>query len=606
MNTKSGNTMSFLNKFRVIIIGNGIGLLYWVLDSAIMAFIFDGGNFAIQMFEPSPQDTIRRVLVFVLAAILSGFAQILLRKRSKDDEMLKEEDDRFRQLVELSPDAVGIQSEDQIIYMNSAGLDLFGASDLNDLIGKSVWDFVPADTKGIVLSRFKQMREEGKEAPLVELELLRLDGKKVDVEVTAIPFSYAGKPAIQAIFRDLTSRKRVEKEIRQRNVELAALNAIASTVSQSLNLQKILNGALDDVLQLEVLGGEVHGLVFLLNEMTGELTLAAQTGIPEDHPCLESPPALGECLCGLAIERGRVVISEDCWKDERHSRSWPTMLPHKDICIPLTVRGKVLGGMNIRLPMKKDITENVTQLLTSVGGQISGAIENAQLFEAVDLHRERLRVLGARLAEAEETERKQLSRELHDQVGQNLTALGINLNILKSQLPPNDADRMLTTLDESMALVEQTAERIRDVMADLRPPMLDDYGLVATLRWFGEQYASRTELSITIFGEEPSPRLESPAENALFRVVTEALTNVTKHAAATQVIVSVECTEEVLRLVITDNGVGFDSTIPQEPGEDYGWGLITMAERIESVGGRLWIESLPAHDGTKVYAVVPR
>jgi PAS domain S-box-containing protein len=606
MNTKSGNTMSFLNKFRVIIIGNGIGLLYWVLDSAIMAFIFDGGNFAIQMFEPSPQDTIRRVLVFVLAAILSGFAQILLRKRSKDDEMLKEEDDRFRQLVELSPDAVGIQSEDQIIYMNSAGLDLFGASDLNDLIGKSVWDFVPADVKGIVLSRFKQMREEGKEAPLVELELLRLDGKKVDVEVTAIPFSYAGKPAIQAIFRDLTSRKRVEKEIRQRNVELAALNAIASTVSQSLNLQKILNGALDDVLQLEVLGGEVHGLVFLLNEMTGELTLAAQTGIPEDHPCLESPPALGECLCGLAIERGRVVISEDCWKDERHSRSWPTMLPHKDICIPLTVRGKVLGGMNIRLPMKKDITENVTQLLTSVGGQISVAIENAQLFEAVDLHRERLRVLGARLAEAEETERKQLSRELHDQVGQNLTALGINLNILKSQLPPNDADRMLTTLDESMALVEQTAERIRDVMADLRPPMLDDYGLVATLRWFGEQYASRTELSITIFGEEPSPRLESPTENALFRVVTEALTNVTKHAAATQVIVSVECTEEVLRLVITDNGVGFDSTIPQEPGEDYGWGLITMAERIESVGGRLWIESLPAHDGTKVYAVVPR
>jgi signal transduction histidine kinase len=113
-------------------------------------------------------------------------------------------------------------------------------------------------------------------------------------------------------------------------------------------------------------------------------------------------------------------------------------------------------------------------------------------------------------------------------------------------------------------------------------------------------------LSITIFGEEPSPRLESPTENALFRVVTEALTNVTKHAAATQVIVSVECTEEVLRLVITDNGVGFDSTIPQEPGEDYGWGLITMAERIESVGGRLWIESLPAHDGTKVYAVVPR
>jgi signal transduction histidine kinase len=282
------------------------------------------------------------------------------------------------------------------------------------------------------------------------------------------------------------------------------------------------------------------------------------------------------------------------------------MPQHKDICIPLIVRGKVLGGINIRLPMAKEITENVTQLLTSVGGQISVAVENARLFEKVDLHRERLRVLGARLAEAEETERRQLSRELHDQVGQNLTALGINLNILRSQLPPQEAKRMSTTLDESMALVEQTAERIRDVMANLRPPMLDDYGLVPTLRWFGEQFASRTGLSVEIVGEKPVPRLAPPNENALFRVVTEALTNVAKHAQATQVTVSVECTDEALRIIVADDGRGFDAHLETEPGEDRGWGLITMAERIESVGGRFWVESGPNSDGTRVYAVVPR
>jgi two-component system sensor histidine kinase UhpB len=282
------------------------------------------------------------------------------------------------------------------------------------------------------------------------------------------------------------------------------------------------------------------------------------------------------------------------------------MPQHKDICIPLLVRGKVLGGMNIRLSMEECITENLTQLLASVGGQISVAVENARLFETVDLHRERLQVLGARLAEAEEAERKQLSRELHDQVGQNLTALGINLNILKSNLPSQVDGRTFVTLEESITLVEQTTERIRDVMAELRPPMLDDYGLVASLRWFGEQFASRTGMICSIVGKEPSPRLSPSSESVLFRVVTEALTNVAKHAQAPEVIVSVECTEEAVRIEIADDGRGFDPHIESKLCEDHGWGLITMAERIESVGGRFWIESRPTHEGTKVIAVVPR
>lgn len=477
--------MNILRDYLLILLSPVVGLLYWFIDAAVQAFLFDEGSLRTVLFNPDDQDVFRRVVVFILFVALSGFAHFWSRRGGNE-------------------------------------------------------------------------------------------------------------------------RRRVEAEIRQRNVELSALNAIASTVSQSLNLETILNDALEDVLQLDVLGGEAHGMIFLQNELTGELSLAAHRGAPEDHPCLESPPQLGECLCGLAIERGRVMLSENCWEDERHTRSWPGMPQHKDICIPLMVRGKVLGGMNIRLPKEKDITENVTQLLTSVGGQISVAVENAQLFETVDLHRERLRILGARLAETEESERKQLSRELHDQVGQNLSALGINLNILKAQMPPRDGKRMLTTLDESIALVEQTADRIRDVMADLRPPLLDDYGLLATLRWFGEQFAKRNALSIDIFGEEPTPRLPPQTEIALFRVVTEALTNVAKHAQATEASVTVECTEDALRVVIADDGKGFDPYFEAEPGEDRGWGLITMAERIESVGGRFWVESLPSHDGTKVFAVVSR
>jgi len=262
--------------------------------------------------------------------------------------------------------------------------------------------------------------------------------------------------------------------------------------------------------------------------------------------------------------------------------------------------------MTLRLMAENKITPSMVELLTSVADQISVAIENARLFEAVDRQRDKLRILGARLAEAQEVERKQLSRELHDQVGQNLTALGINLNIVKSQLPEVGADMARSTLNESLNLVEQTTVRIRDVMAELRPPMLDDYGLVATLRWFGSQFSSRIGIPINVYGEELASRPTANEENALFRITTEALTNVAKHAQATQATVALEVEGNTLRLTIADDGTGFDYHRLSEPSEDRGWGLLTMTERVEAVGGRFWIESDPSKGGTRVVAEIDR
>jgi two-component system sensor histidine kinase UhpB len=117
--------------------------------------------------------------------------------------------------------------------------------------------------------------------------------------------------------------------------------------------------------------------------------------------------------------------------------------------------------------------------------------ERKRTEDALQQYTKRLRSLAAQLTEIAETERQQLARELHDQVGQNLTVLGINLNIIKAQLPENSPTEVRFRLDDSLALVEQTAERIRDVMANLRPPVLDDYGLMAALRWYGDQFAKR-------------------------------------------------------------------------------------------------------------------
>jgi signal transduction histidine kinase len=213
--------------------------------------------------------------------------------------------------------------------------------------------------------------------------------------------------------------------------------------------------------------------------------------------------------------------------------------------------------------------------------------------------------LAERLAEVEEAERRRLAGELHDKVGQNLTALGINLNIVRMQLPADSAPAVRSRLDDSLSLVAQTTEQIRDVMADLRPPVLDDYGLLAALHWYAEQFARRTSIAVTVEGEEPIPQLDARVESALFRIAQEALNNVAKHARASAVTLTLEVGRRSLRLLVTDDGIGFDPVGLDARGAGRGWGLLTMTERAEAVGGRCLIESCPGL-GTQVVVELAR
>jgi two-component system sensor histidine kinase UhpB len=168
-------------------------------------------------------------------------------------------------------------------------------------------------------------------------------------------------------------------------------------------------------------------------------------------------------------------------------------------------------------------------------------------------------------------------------------------------VPMGDAARV--RLEDSLALVEQTTERIRDVMANLRSPVMDDYGLVATLQWYGRQLSARTDIDVAVQGQELVPRLASRIENALFRIAQEALTNVIKHAQATQATVTVEADGDTVRLVIADDGSGFDPGRLKTADGRLRWGLLTMTERAEAVGGHCRIESHP-QKGTQVIVEV--
>jgi PAS domain S-box-containing protein len=216
-----------------------------------------------------------------------------------------------------------------------------------------------------------------------------------------------------------------------------------------------------------------------------------------------------------------------------------------------------------------------------------------------------LRALAARLAEVEESGREHLARELHDQVCQSLTALSLTLNLLQTQMPPKAAAKLRGRMAEAVALVEQIGETIRDVMAELRPPMLDDYGLLSALRWYGAKFSDKTGISVDVQGQKAAPRLAAPVELALFRIAQEAMANVAKHARATKILLIHAEDNGTLRLVVADNGVGFDQEQVGQPEGRHLWGLMTMSERAAAVGGRCRIESQPGQ-GTRVVVEVSR
>ena len=206
--------------------------------------------------------------------------------------------------------------------------------------------------------------------------------------------------------------------------------------------------------------------------------------------------------------------------------------------------------------------------------------------------------VSRRMVEVQESERQNIANYLHDLVGQKLTALSINLNIVKGQLLPSQPAQV-ARLADSIRVVEETTESIRDVMAELRPAVLDDFGLAAVLRWYADQFTKRTGVAVTVVEEGPVRRLSATAEHALFRMTQNALANVAKHARADKVVVTLRTTARSTCLIVADNGDGFDPTAVHQPSRDRGWGLMIMRERAAAIGAQLSIQSAPGQ-GTKI------
>ena len=216
---------------------------------------------------------------------------------------------------------------------------------------------------------------------------------------------------------------------------------------------------------------------------------------------------------------------------------------------------------------------------------------------------ERLRELSRRLLEVQEIERHNINRELHDRIGQNLSALNLSLEIIRGQLPGNSLPAVRTRLDDARALLDATLKHVRNVMADLRPIALDDYGLIAALRTYTADFANRFELAVTVNSRDSVPRLSIATETAVFRIAQEALNNIAKHARARKVQITLAETPRQISLTIADDGIGYDTARQQQEKPTYG--MTTMRERAEAIGASLTVDTTPGQ-GTRVTVSMER
>jgi signal transduction histidine kinase len=213
--------------------------------------------------------------------------------------------------------------------------------------------------------------------------------------------------------------------------------------------------------------------------------------------------------------------------------------------------------------------------------------------------KQQLAQLSSQLMQAQEEERRRIARELHDEIGQALTAMKLELAIAARSAPASVAG----SLQEARVITDRTLQSIRDMSQLLHPSMLDDLGLPDTATWYLRGFSRRTGITSDLVVDRLDHRLDPELESCTYRIIQEALTNVARHAAASRCRVEIAQLPSSLRISIEDNGKGFDPAVASRP-PSRGFGLVSVRERVTRLGGTLNVES-KVGAGTRLLVDLP-
>lgn len=290
-----------------------------------------------------------------------------------------------------------------------------------------------------------------------------------------------------------------------------------------------------------------------------------------------------------ALENGTAAVTEG-------DLSYRLPVKGRDEFAEVTTRfNHMIAELEATTVSKKRLEEN-QQKLKQVNAYLQEEIASRERTE------EALQALSQQLLKAQETERRRIARELHDEIGQALNAVRVNLEAIQLKPDPATQGRRLR---DTISVVDTTLQQVRDLSLDLRPSLLDDLGLASALRWHVDQQAQRVGFLGRFIGNSVNMPLDPDVQVACFRIVQEALSNVAQHARAQHVTVELRRHDRELRLSVRDDGIGFDvDRARQSALRGASMGLLGMQERALLAGGRLEIQSVPGR-GSEVRVRLP-
>jgi len=490
---------------------------------------------------------------------LAGAVHIIsdITRRKQREEAIKESKERYRGLSEASFEAIFISEKGVCLEQNSTAEKMFGYT-LSEAIGRKGVEWIAPEDREMVMNNMLSGYEE-----LYEATALRKDGSTFPAEIQGKMMHYKRRTVRVTALNDITKRKQAEEELRKSEQRFRSI--------------------FENIPNIAVQGYDADRKIIFWNQASEKLY-----GYKKEE-------AIGNQLEDLIIPfemRESVIEAVRNWIENG------IPIPHGELKL-----------------MRKDKTTfpvySSHVILKNINGELEmycidiDMTERKQAEEALLNSEKRLHYLSSQLITAQEKERRRISLELHDEMGQALTAISINIRSIEKELPLDLTPLIKERIAEIYSLADQASEQIRELSHYLRPSMLDDLGLVPTLRWYLDVYRKRTNLDVKYepinFEERPSPEVET----VIYRVVQEALNNIVKHAQAGSVLVRVERKDKEAAVFIKDNGRGFEVNEFLAPDDlKGGIGLLGMQERVSILEGKFSIQSSKGH-GTRISVEIP-
>ena len=571
-----------------------------------------------------------------IAEVFGELAAIALRN-SRTLESLEHSEERFRSVVETATDAIiSADSTGTICFWNTAAENIFGYT-ADEVIGKPLTVMMP--------ERFHEDHRNGLHrlvstgvakliGKTVQVTGLRKNGTEVPVELSLATSRTEEGRFFTALCHDITERKQTEeyRRVSQRFLEIA---------NRHSEMGPLLEAFVAEIKGFT--GCEAVG-VRVLDEH-GNIPYQAYDGFSRGFYDLESPlsVAADACMCINVITgetdprlpfytkagsffmngttRFLATVSEE---EKGRTRNVCNEMGYESVAlVPIRLGDRIIGLIHVADPGDEMVLIEKVETLEGIALKLGVAIERTRAEEELRQHRDhleelveerttelersrqQLRELAARLRDAREEERIRVAREIHDELGQVLTALKMDLASVEkrlSEMKDHELQDVLLDKVRSMAdISDRTIQSVRRISAELRPPVLDHFGLLAAIEWHADEFQRRTGIECTVSATDEKSDFDEATSTGLFRILQEALTNVARHAQAGKVAVRLKNDGCNLVLTVKDNGNGIAE---EEMSDSSSLGLLGMRERAVALGGELRICGVPGK-GTTVEALIP-